>query len=91
MEEDAIRWWYTKGAHPKAGGGRKGCGAAGRRGGGAAGGGCHGGLLPAPRLTLALQPRPQPRPSFPQGKHIFVNDLEPFIKWLDEAEEEDDE
>lgn len=25
----------------------------------------------------------------PKGRHIFVGDLEPFIKWLDEAEEED--
>jgi hypothetical protein len=25
----------------------------------------------------------------PKGRHIFVGDLEPFIKWLDEAEEEE--
>jgi len=27
--------------------------------------------------------------AMPKGRHIFVSDLEPFIKWLDEAEEED--
>lgn len=39
VNEDGVRWWARKGAHPK-------------------------------------------------GRHVFQNDLEPFIKWLDEAEEE---
>ena len=40
VQEDGVRWWARKGAHPK-------------------------------------------------GRHVFQNDLEPFIKWLDEAEEEE--
>lgn len=39
--EPAIRFWYTKGSHPK-------------------------------------------------GRNVFLQDMEPFITWLDEAEEEDD-
>jgi len=26
-----------------------------------------------------------------QGRNVFVRDMEPFIKWLDEAEEEDED
>lgn len=40
VNEDGVRWWARKGAHPK-------------------------------------------------GRHVFQNDLERFIKWLDEAEEEE--
>lgn len=27
----------------------------------------------------------------PKGRQVFVKALEPFVKWLEEAEEEDDE
>jgi len=26
-----------------------------------------------------------------QGRNVFMRDMEPFIKWLDEAEEEDED
>eukprot|EP00879_Flechtneria_rotunda_P013313 GHRR01013903.1.p1 GENE.GHRR01013903.1~~GHRR01013903.1.p1 ORF type:complete len:267 (+),score=99.02 GHRR01013903.1:688-1488(+) len=29
--------------------------------------------------------------SHPKGRNVFVKDMEPFIKWLEEAEEEEDE
>ncbi|KAF8066304.1 BZW1 [Scenedesmus sp. PABB004] len=29
--------------------------------------------------------------SHPKGRNVFLKDMEPFIKWLEEAEEEDDE
>lgn len=29
--------------------------------------------------------------SHPKGRNVFLKDMEPFIKWLDEAEEEEDE
>jgi hypothetical protein len=29
--------------------------------------------------------------SHPKGRNVFLKDIEPFIKWLDEAEEEEDE
>ncbi len=29
--------------------------------------------------------------SNPKGRNVFLNDIQPFIKWLEEAEEEDDE
>lgn len=29
--------------------------------------------------------------SNPKGRQVFVKALEPFVKWLEEAEEEDDE
>lgn len=29
--------------------------------------------------------------SNPKGRSVFTRDMEPFIKWLEEAEEEDDE
>ncbi|KAI8468015.1 MAG: armadillo-type protein [Monoraphidium minutum] len=31
------------------------------------------------------------RGSHPKGRNVFLKDVEPFIKWLEEAEEEDDE
>jgi hypothetical protein len=31
------------------------------------------------------------RGSHPKGRNVFLKDAEPFIKWLEEAEEEDDE
>ena len=27
----------------------------------------------------------------PKGRNVFMRDMEPFIKWLEEAEEDDDE
>ena len=27
----------------------------------------------------------------PKGKNVFLRDMEPFIKWLEEAEEEEEE
>lgn len=42
LEEDTIRFWYTRGSNPK-------------------------------------------------GRNVFLKDMEPLIKWLDEAEEEDEE
>ncbi|KAK9823766.1 hypothetical protein WJX72_005350 [[Myrmecia] bisecta] len=42
LAEDTIKWWYTKGSHPK-------------------------------------------------GRGVFLRDIEPFIKWLDEAEEDEDD
>jgi hypothetical protein len=32
-----------------------------------------------------------PARSHPKGRNVFLKDMEPFIKWLEEAEEEDDE
>jgi hypothetical protein len=29
--------------------------------------------------------------SHPKGRNVFLKDMEPFIKWLEEAEEEEDE
>lgn len=29
--------------------------------------------------------------SHPKGRNVFIKDIEPFIKWLEEAEEEDDD
>jgi hypothetical protein len=29
--------------------------------------------------------------SHPKGRNVFLKDIEPFIKWLDEAEEEEEE
>lgn len=29
--------------------------------------------------------------SHPKGRNVFLKDMEPFLKWLEEAEEEDDE
>lgn len=29
--------------------------------------------------------------SHPKGRNVFLRDIEPFIKWLEEAEEDDDE
>jgi hypothetical protein len=28
--------------------------------------------------------------SHPKGRNVFLADIEPFIKWLEEAEEEED-
>ena len=27
----------------------------------------------------------------PKGRNVFMRDMEPFIKWLEEAEEDEDE
>jgi hypothetical protein len=29
--------------------------------------------------------------SVPRGRNVFLNDIQPFIKWLEEAEEDDEE
>jgi hypothetical protein len=29
--------------------------------------------------------------SAPKGRSVFLNDIEPFIRWLEEAEEDDEE
>lgn len=29
--------------------------------------------------------------SHPKGRNVFLRDMEPFLKWLDEAEEDEDE
>jgi hypothetical protein len=29
--------------------------------------------------------------SHPKGRNVFTKDIEPFIRWLEEAEEEEDE
>ena len=29
--------------------------------------------------------------SVPRGRNVFLNDIQPFIKWLEEAEEDEDE
>ena len=28
--------------------------------------------------------------SHPKGRNVFLRDMEPFLKWLDEAEEDED-
>jgi len=30
------------------------------------------------------------RGAHPKGKHVFMDDVEPFLRWLDEAEEEEE-
>ena len=29
--------------------------------------------------------------SHPKGRNVFLRDMEPFLKWLEEAEEDEDE
>ena len=38
-----------------------------------------------------MNPSADADPLWVQGRNVFQRDMEPFIKWLDEAEEEDED
>ena len=40
-------------------------------------------------LLLLLPPLRYKKGSHPKGRNVFLKDAEPFIKWLEEAEEEE--
>ena len=40
-------------------------------------------------VLLLLPPLRYKKGSHPKGRNVFLKDAEPFIKWLEEAEEEE--
>lgn len=44
-----------------------------------------------PHQPTLRPPPPRPQGSHPKGRNVFLKDMEPFIRWLDEASEEEDE